>query len=284
MSAFKPIFIIGAARSGTSMLRDLIAGHPSIDPVPYDINYIWRMGNENLRHDELLPESLSLEQARKVKNQVAKYHCGAPYLLEKTVSNCLRVPFVKALYPDGKFIQLVRNGNDVIESAYRQWLASPDWRYLFQKSLSYPLLDAFGYASSYAWGLLRKKISRHNHGGTTWGPRYRGIDEDLVNKSILEVCAIQWDRCVQGAGADLNRLPPGEVMTVVYEEFVDRPHENMARIAGFLGVDPTPFKLVLSEAAISKERVGTAELALEQEQLAVLQPYIENSMRLLNYA
>jgi hypothetical protein len=284
MSPFKPIFIIGAARSGTSMLRDLIAGHPSVDLVPYDINYIWRMGNENLRHDELSPQSLSLKQVQRVKKQVARYHSGSPYLIEKTVSNCLRVPFVKALYPDGRIIQLVRNGNDVIESAYRQWLASPGWQYLLQKSLSYPFLDAFGYASSYAWGLLRKKISPHNNGGTTWGPRYRGIDEDLAAKSILEVCAIQWDRCVQAAGADLAHLPPGEVMTVVYEEFVQQPDKNMARIADFLGLDPSPFEFVLSRTAISTERVGTAEQALEQEQLAVLQPYIEKSMRLLNYA
>jgi hypothetical protein len=242
------------------------------------------MGNESLKHDEILPEALSQEQTQRVKEQIARYHFGAPYLVEKTVSNCLRVPFVKAMYPESRFIHLVRNGNDVIESAYRQWLAPADWRYIIQKALTYPLVDAFGYASIYAWGLFRKKISRRKTGGVTWGPRYRGIDEDLANKSVLEVCAIQWDRCVQAATSDLSYLPSGEVMTVVYEELVEKPYTNMVQIARFLDVDPTPFSSVVGQATISRERVGMAEQKLEQEELAVLLPYIENSMRLLNYA
>ena len=284
MNSYKPVFIIGAARSGTTLLRDLVAGHPAIDPIPYDINFIWRMGNESLKHDEISPEDLSLQQAQRVKDQITRYHSGAPYLVEKTVSNCLRVPFVKAMFPEGRFIHLVRNGQDVIESAYRQWLAPADWRYIFQKALTYPLADAFGYASTYAWGLFRKKISRRKTGGVTWGPRYRGIDEDLAKKSVLEVCAIQWDRCVQAASAELVSLPSTEVMTVVYEEFVEKPHTNMIRIANFLDIDPVPFNSAVNQTAISRERVGAAEQALEKEELAVLLPYIENSLRLLNYA
>jgi hypothetical protein len=284
MNFYQPVFVIGAARSGTTLLRDLIAGHPSVDPVPYDINYIWRMGNESLKHDELSPDDLSPAKIRRVKGQIERYHFGAPYLVEKTVSNCLRVPFVMAMYPEGKYIHLVRNGNDVIESAYRQWIAPADWRYIIQKALTYPLTGAFGYASSYAWGLLRKKVSRSKTGGVTWGPRYRGIDEDLVDKSILEVCAIQWDRCVQAASSDLSYLPSGKVMTIVYEELVQKPFTNMIHIAKFLDIDPAPFSSVVGRTTISRERVGAAEQGLEQEQLAVLQPYIENSMRLLNYA
>jgi hypothetical protein len=189
-----------------------------------------------------------------------------------------------AMYPEGKYIHLVRNGNDVIESAYRQWIAPADWRYIIQKALSYPLTDAFGYASSYAWGLLRKKISRSRMGGVTWGPRYRGIDEDLSDKSILEVCAIQWDRCVQAASSDFSALPSGKVMTIMYEEFVQKPFRNMIHIAKFLDIDPTPYRSVVERATISRERVGLAEQVLEEEELAVLRPYIENSMRLLNYA
>ena len=40
------VIIIGAARSGTKYLRDVLATAPNAARVPYDINYIWRYGSE----------------------------------------------------------------------------------------------------------------------------------------------------------------------------------------------------------------------------------------------
>ena len=284
MSTFRPVFVIGAARSGTKLLRDLIAGHPAVERVPYDVNYIWRLGHESLNHDELLAQDLTPHQAERIRKQIAKYHSDSPLLVEKTVSNCLRVPYVKTVFPEGRLIHLVRDGRDVVESTYRQWSAPPDWRYITRKALSYPLLDAFGYASSYAWSIFRKQISRDKSSSGTWGPRYRGIEQDLSDKSVLEVCAIQWSRCVQAATEDLARLPADEQLTVVYEEFVDDPETNMARIANFLALDSVPFAAVLDGTTVSRENVGKGGRTLDRQQLDVIMPYIEDSLQMLNYA
>jgi len=49
----KPIIIIGAARSGTNILRDTLTQLPSITTWSCDeINYIWRHGNINYPSDE----------------------------------------------------------------------------------------------------------------------------------------------------------------------------------------------------------------------------------------
>ena len=191
---YQVLILIGAARSGTKLFRDLVAGHPDVNRVPYDVNYIWRLGNERLGHDELTPELLTPQIQGRIRRGFERYHAGAPCLIEKTVSNCLRVAYVLIVFPEARFIHLVRDGVDVVESVYRQWLAPPDWRYILNKVRTYPLAQAPGYALAYAAGVLQHALRPGQNGTSTWGPRYDGIDRDVAHKQLLEVCAIQWVR------------------------------------------------------------------------------------------
>ena len=43
-----PIIIIGAARSGTKIMRSVISADENVRAVSYDVNYVWRFGNEGL--------------------------------------------------------------------------------------------------------------------------------------------------------------------------------------------------------------------------------------------
>ena len=53
MTDAAPIILIGAARSGTKFLRDVLASAVGVKSVPYDVNYIWRHGSPNYGHDVL---------------------------------------------------------------------------------------------------------------------------------------------------------------------------------------------------------------------------------------
>src|SRR2546430_7511188 len=57
--SFQPVIVIGAARSGTKLLRDCLGTADEFAVVPYDINYLWRLGNEQFPNDELTPEQLT---------------------------------------------------------------------------------------------------------------------------------------------------------------------------------------------------------------------------------
>ena len=67
---YRPIILLGAARSGTKLLRDVIATHPNIGKVPYDINYIWRLGNEFIPHDELEPEQATPIVIQRIRKSI----------------------------------------------------------------------------------------------------------------------------------------------------------------------------------------------------------------------
>ena len=273
---YQPVFLIGAARSGTKLVRDTIACHPEVSKIPYDINYIWRYGNENLPHDEILPDHLTLDNATKIQHYFKGYSQQKPVLIEKTVSNSLRVPFVQAIFPQAKFIHLIRDGWDVVESSYRQWIAPPDWHYIFQKVRSYPFLDAFGYASGYAMTLVGKLLNQHNGTVNSWGPRYAGIDVDIRSKPLIEVCATQWARCVTKAFSDLAKYPRSRVYTLRYEEFVRNPLAELTGIADFLKVDAHPYSSNKA-LGISANNIGKGQRNLSDEQCLLVHELIEKT-------
>lgn len=280
---FRPIILIGAARSGTKILRDTIALHPDMDKVPYDVNYIWRLGNEKLSHDELTSDMATDQVIRRIRNHFLRYHsAGTPYLIEKTVGNTLRPLFVEKVFPEALFIHLIRDGRDVVESVYRQWLAPPDWRYIAKKAMVFPLTQAFGYALSYAKTAIMKAVRPSSQHAGTWGPRYDGIDEDVATKDLLTVCAIQWRRSVEKALEEFAQIPSSNVLTIRYEDFVADPEIHLMKIATFIGLRPE-FYMNTNLSHISTSNVGKGLKNLNDFQIEAVMAVIEPTLRMLGY-
>lgn len=281
---YRPLILIGAARSGTKLLRDLIAEHPDVDKVPYDVTYIWRLGSETVPHDELPVESLTPQIRQRIIRALTKFSTGAPFLIEKTVENCVRVPYLQAVFPEAKFIHLVRDGRDVVESVYREWTSPPDWGYILKKVSTYPITDAFGYAISYAGTTLRKVIARDKSKTTDpWGARYQGIHGDLATKDLLEICAIQWSHSIEMASAALNQLPTDQVLTIRYEEFVQQPADFLRQIALFVDLTPTPYADLPALTKVSQGNIGKGFRRLDAQQQEMVLCHIEKTLASLEY-
>lgn len=216
----RPIIIIGAARSGTKFLRDTLASGPGTACVPYDVNYVWRYGSEETPHDRLDPTNLTDKHKHFIRKTLPKLANAqsSDRVVEKTVSNTLRVPFVSHVLPDACFVHLVRNGCNVTESAMRQWQTPPDWRALFTKLYGMPLSNV-GYAAWFAKNMA-SGLATGRQGGKVWGPRYPGIEKDTQAKPLHEVCALQWRHSVEQARADLARLPARQVFEIRYEDLI----------------------------------------------------------------
>ena len=97
-----PIIIIGAARSGTNMLRDVLTRLPGFVTWPCDeIPFIWRHGNVRHPSDVLPAESAGPDIRAYIRGKFEEF--GRAHALstvvEKTCSNSLRVPFVDRVLP-----------------------------------------------------------------------------------------------------------------------------------------------------------------------------------------
>src|SRR5699024_6004984 len=111
--------------------RGVLAAPDNFYATPFDSNHVWRIGNANAPDDLLVPSSVEDSTARVIQD--ALWKLAAPQggaensvLVEKTVSNTLRPDFVERVLPGARYILLIRDGRDVVESSYRMWNAPPD--------------------------------------------------------------------------------------------------------------------------------------------------------------
>lgn len=264
------VILIGAARSGTKLLRDLLGEHPDVSVVPYDVNYLWRAGSEGVPDDALvapLPE----RAVDLVRQQIDR--SPTPVVIEKTVSNCLRVPATSAAFPDARFVFLTRDGFDVTESSMRQWTAPVDWRYSLKKATQYPWLSAPGYAVNHLLGMTRR-----NRGATlpTWGPRYPGIDDDVASLPLHEVCARQWAACNRSAVAGFSDAGIDPI-SIRYERLVSAPIDTLNNLFAALDLSP----LLVLRARVTTASIGQGRRVLTAEQVHAIEPIIDDVTELL---
>lgn len=273
--ACRPVVIIGAPRSGTNMLRDILTTLPGIATWPCDeINYIWRHGNARAATDELAPADASPAVVRYVRshfNRLAQ-RSGVATVVEKTCANSLRVPFVDAVLPEAKYVFLRRDGRDAVASALLRWRAPLEPRYLWQKAKYVPVGDLPYYAVKYALNRLHRVASREQR-LAAWGPRFTGIDNVLRSRSLAEACAVQWRRCDRAAANALGSLSQDRVMTVHYEEFVQSPTRELTRLLEFLELQVDSARVVAATTGVTSASIGKWQFAnLPSEALSLLSP------------
>lgn len=231
--------VLGAARSGTKLLRGILSATRELAEVPFDVNYLWRLGNEDLPHDAIPAAAATPPVQRRLRARLARAaglaRDAEPAYVEKTVSNVLRIPFVLAVLPDAHYVHLVRDGRDVVESAIRSWQEVPAAGYLLRKARTFPWLSALPYAVRYGRSMAGRLVGRSGH-VRTWGPRYPGIDGDVAARPLAEVCALQWLRCVEAYEAGRDLIPPDRLVEVRYEDLMADPSGVGARLGEAVGL------------------------------------------------
>ena len=255
MGNYVPVIVIGAGRSGTNMLRDMLTQLPGFGTWPCDeINYIWRHGNRAFPTDEFSVEMARPEVVQYIRRAfdrlAARENLG--HVVEKTCANSLRVGFVHRVVPEARFIHIVRDGRDVAASAAQRWTAPLDVPYLLRKARFVPPSDLPYYGGRYLLNRVARLRSSEKK-LATWGPRFERMQEVLATQELPVACALQWQRCVEAADAQLAALPSEQVIQVRYESFVTDPAPELDRIVRFLEY---PVTEDMVRAALAVVRVG----------------------------
>jgi hypothetical protein len=273
------VVIIGAARSGTNILRDTLVRLPGHGTWPCDeINLIWRHGNTREPTDELPPALATPSVQRSVRGafDAIAAHRHLRTVVEKTCANSLRVAFVDRIVPTARYVFIVRDGRDVVASAMRRWSAPLDLRYTLRKARYAPLDDVPRYAAGFIANRLHARRSPEAR-VASWGPRFEGMDAMLRTSSLAEVCATQWARSVQHAARDLESIGSDRVVRVRYEDLTADPASEIDRIAAFLGVEPDD-EVYAGAASITAASVGNWQRSLGEAEKRAIAPIVEPVM------
>lgn len=120
--------IIGCARSGTSILGELIAAHEDVNYI-FEAHEVWERGGQG--HDEshrLTEEHATRKVTKKIRKWFEKQDDGR-LIVEKCPRNTLRVPYIRAIFPEAKIIHIVRDGRDVTCSL-KPGMGGEEWLHL----------------------------------------------------------------------------------------------------------------------------------------------------------
>lgn len=263
--SYQKVVIVGAPRSGTNMLRDVLTSLPGIETWPCDeINYIWRHGNVRYQTDEF-PRELARPAVKRYIRRRFDAMAGrsnASVLVEKTCANSLRVPFVDAVVPDAKYIFIVRDGLDVVGSAKERWEASLDIPYMLKKARFIPPSDFPYYATRYLANRLYRVLSGKKR-LAFWGPQFERLEELLGKYSLPEACAYQWKACVEAADNAFARMSASRVYRVRYEDFVENPIRQLRDLLSYLAIDAEDGAVATAVSQVSARSVGKGRSSLD---------------------
>ncbi len=282
---YQPVIIIGAPRSGTNMLRDILTSFDGIGTWPCDeINYIWRHGNVRHPSDEIPATNASptvKKYIRKRFDVIAKAH-NFEVVVEKTCANSLRVPFVDQVIPDAKYIFIYRDGIDTTGSAKLRWTAKLDMPYILEKARFVPMADLPYYAIRYLWARVYRFLS-HEKRLAFWGPALDNMQEILQQHTLNEICALQWQRCVDKAEQTFSSMPENKVIRIRYENFVHHPAEDLIRILSFMKKTAPDSKIADAVRGVSSKSLAKGRKALGDKEVRHLESFVEESLKRYGY-
>ena len=279
------IIIIGAPRSGTNLLRDLLVSYDNIATWPCDeINFIWRYRNASFPTDELPPSLITPKIASYVQDQFRKIRerYGCSYVVEKTCASSLRVPYINKIFPEAKFIFIVRDGLDVISSISERWHSPIDFFYTLRKARYVPLIDWPTYVKRFGQARMDQLFSPERRLGL-WGPVVNGMREMSMTMPIEQVAAYQWRECIGNATESLGELEENRVCRITYENLVSDPQAVLKEVLAFVDY-PQDAKLSAEALdGVSTESIGKGRRQLSKENLQSVLPVISEALEQHGY-
>jgi hypothetical protein len=209
----RPIFIIGAPRSGTTFLGDSLGRLPGIsyhfEPrltkaaarSVYEGSWSKRRGGAvfRLSYGTLLLAALD----------------GGCRFAEKNPENSFLVPFLAREFPGAQFVHIIRDGRDAaVSHAEQPWLA----------------------AAAAGSGRRGRGGQLHGPDARWWVEPERRAEFPLVADIVRSAWC--WRRFTEAALDGVAGLEPGQATEVRYEAMVSEPHVAADLLADFLELAP----------------------------------------------
>ncbi|WP_417273518.1 sulfotransferase family protein [Celeribacter halophilus] len=290
----KVILLVGAGRSGTNFIAHALAEHPDITNG-YENRFIWNIGQRDKRHDWRDPAEATPATCNRIQRALAAVARESGTLIDKTPGNGLRLEFVRAVLPNAKVVNVIRDGRASLASRMRMWDNSnsntvktvqngrlaKEWDHACEMirrgNLPWERLPAFIADSS------RIMFNTARGQPRLAGERIPGLSE-IARVFGLDIArAIQWRDTVTAAVTTGRAMGNSIYHEFRYEDLVHEPAEVASRLADFLELD-TPRNLIttLSQNA-DPARANTWRSDIPPERLTLLNSVLRPTLDWLGY-
>jgi hypothetical protein len=233
----RPIFLLAPPRSGSSFLFDCLCQFEEVVHLGAEADVIWwhhfPYGARAQPSDQVDAAAVSAAGGRRLCRDLyratlinswrqrrsgarARHLLGLEPIryVDKTIANCFHLEALERLFPDARYVFLVRDPRANIASMIEGW----------------PYLERFGKAE--LTPCLRRCQERTiEHWTYPAPPGWQGV----VGRPLAEICAWSWQQHVEAVLAFCARRP-GDVLWVRYEDLAENPSRVVQGLAGALGL------------------------------------------------
>ena len=225
----KPIFILGTGRSGTTILGIVLSMHKEVGYLN-EPKAIWHLihphediiGNYSQADAQyrLTAEDVTDEMRQRAGQMFGAYLTvtRAERLVDKYPELIFRVDFVRALFPNARFIFLVRNGWDTCHSI-------ANWSKRLGGEVNSEKHDWWG-VDDRKWGLLVEQLVKT-------APLFsESTDEIKCFERHLDRAAVEWILTMQ-EGLRLMQKLSDCIHLVRFEDLTAKPDKTLAALCDF---------------------------------------------------
>jgi tetratricopeptide (TPR) repeat protein len=218
-ASMKPVFVLGMPRSGTSLVEQIIASHPSARGAG-ELQFWLDAGRAN--HDELrqgiLGEPVRKNLAEDYLGVLALHAPDALRVVDKTNFNCDHLGLLHSVFPKARIIYMRRDPIDTCLSCYFQNFSA-------SMRFSMDLTDLADYYRGHQ--RLMKHWITALPAGTVLEVPYEELVADQVGWThrILDFLGLEWDdRCLSFDKTErpVNTASAWQVRQKIYSRSVER--------------------------------------------------------------
>lgn len=297
------VFIVGSPRSGTTLLGNLLNNHHLIAEW-YEPYYLWErffpVPDQDVWDRRLLTEEVIM----KIRNEFSLYRkkSGRPIIVDKSPYHSFNIDIIHEIFPEAKFIHILRDGRDVTLSINKEWekranivenkdiisllkLAfnmlkrQPYLRYRLMAIL-YELKTNINFTTTFNPNKILNKSRWKGEKG--WGPRFENWYHFYKSHSVLEFNAMQWVKSVDSVIMGWRKIPDDNKIQVNYEELIQYPEESLLSIFNLLGVvNPNDFFEGISD--INKLNYNKWRKEFSYNEINELDPVLSPMLNSLGY-
>jgi tetratricopeptide (TPR) repeat protein len=181
-----PVLIVGMPRSGTTLVEQILAGHPEIAPAGELDFWLRRLDKVRRRQVAHLDPAAEAEAIRDYPALLREYSSAAPRVTDKMPFNFLFLGYINSLFPHARIIHCRRSPIDTALSIYLT-------RFAGTHDFACRRADIVHYIREY------QRLMAHWRGALP-PDRFLEIDyetlvadQEAVSRSLVAFCGLEWD-------------------------------------------------------------------------------------------
>ncbi len=275
-----PLILLGTHRSGTTWLGEAFS---QAADVAYwsEPRHIWTYRNWFRKNDVLTEADANPAIVKYIRRRFEKFTDArkGQRFCEKTPSNCLRIRFIRQVFPEARFVLVMRDGRSVVRSTQEiVERGGARWKRMFHRIIESRPREwpAFLEKSTLVWNKLARSKNHY------WGTRPPGW-RDWINLEPTIFFAKQWSATMNRALDDFESIPQHQGLIVKYEHLVNDDSDAVDQLLEFSQVEDIRSVNAFICQTRRPDRADAWREAFTENELAQLRPEIEPTLVRMTY-